>query len=196
MGANSSSGSGSSSSSSSGGASGGASGNSEREAPGSFGVRVSNSLLETNNSQPVGGAGGGSETQLTQDETAALRQQAFQQGMEYAARQLSQTQVAREASRQQDDLAALEMANDEKQRKLAATIDALHEREYRPPMQPMACAEERQNLLECYRTHRDAPAGEIVSECDRAVRALDQCALYVRQAAMAKIVPGSLPGQQ
>ena len=57
---------------------------------------------------------GGAASQLAPDEATALRQQAFQQGMEYAARQISQTQVAREATRQQDDLAALEASNEEK----------------------------------------------------------------------------------
>jgi hypothetical protein len=192
MGANSSSSS--SSAAAAAGSSGG--GGASATPEGSYGVRVSHSLMESSGAPAAAAGGGGAASNLAPDEADALRQQAFQQGMEYAARQLSESHVATEATRQQHDLVALEASNEDKQRQLTATIDALHAREYRPPMQPMACAEERQGMLECYRAHRDAPAGELVVECDAAVRALDKCALYVRQAAMAKIAPGSLPGQQ
>ena len=81
----------------------------------------------------------------------------------------------------------------DKEQELAVAIEALQKREYRAPIQPMGCKDEREAVTLCYRANKGKAAGQIVVNCEQVVRDLDLCANLVRKAAMAKIVPGSLP---
>ena len=55
----------------------------------------------------------------------------------------------------------------------------------------MGCKEEREAALECYRSVRGVPPGEVVFACQRVVRDLDKCAVLMREASLAKISPSS-----
>ena len=57
---------------------------------------------------------------------------------------------------------------------------------------PMACKEEREAALTCYRETRGRSAGEVVTACQQVAADLDKCATLVREAAMVKIVAGAL----
>ena len=59
----------------------------------------------------------------------------------------------------------------------------------------MRCKDERAAVLECYRGKRDASSGEIVFACRQLVADLDRCAALAREAAIAKVVPNSLPDE-
>ena len=50
---------------------------------------------------------------------------------------------------------------------LSAQVEALHEREYRPPFNPRACTEQRAAVLECYQRMSGQPAGEVCSALRR-----------------------------
>lgn len=156
---------------------------------GFFGVRISKALAEGAGPEKaaVGYPPPPSEGQAQQDE---LLRHAFEQGVQYATQELAQ-QRQQEAHKEQ--MASADATNDDKQRALTAAIDALHAREYRPPMQPMGCKEEREAVLQCYRALSGAPAGELVAQCDQAVRSLDKCANAARQAAMGKVDSCALP---
>ena len=62
----------------------------------------------------------------------------------------------------------------------------------RAPVKPLACKEEREAALLCYREARGASAGEVVTRCQVVADELDKCAALVRDAAMSKIVSGAL----
>ena len=62
----------------------------------------------------------------------------------------------------------------------------------RAPVKALACKEERQAALECYKATREGSAGEVARACQRIVDDLDLCATRVREAAMVKIVAGSI----
>ena len=55
---------------------------------------------------------------------------------------------------------------------LSAQVEALHEREYRPPFNPRACTEQRAAVLECYQRMSGQPAGEVCSALRRRPSAL------------------------
>ena len=50
-------------------------------------------------------------------------------------------------------------------------------------------------MLACYRKAEGLPPGEAVALCQRACDELDKCATIVREAAMAKVVAGSLSSE-
>ena len=105
-----------------------------------------------------------------------------------------QAQQADEIHRHQAaQLSALEASNAEKEAALAGRIEELKNRDYRPPLQPMQCKDEREAVLACYRANRGATAGDLVFACQPHVVELEKCATLLREAAIAKIVPGSLP---
>ena len=119
-------------------------------------------------------------------------QRAFNQGAEYAAEQLRQQQVEQEAGRRQQLLEDLEASNAEAARKLRERTDTLQKREYRAPAQPLACKDERQATLLCFRETRGAEPGEIVTKCQQVAEELERCAAMVRAASTSKIVAGVL----
>ena len=83
-------------------------------------------------------------------------------------------------------------ANEAQAVDLRARIEALQKREYRAPVMPMACKEEREAALLCYQRTRGAAAGEVAFACQQAADDLERCASLVREAAMVKIAAGSL----
>ena len=157
---------------------------------GKFGVRISPALIESTHAasggQVIGQAVDGAVT-LSPEEHNEMLQRAFQEGADYAAAQL----VQRQAPERENILAQLAEQNEGKMQALAARIEELKNREYRPPSAPMGCKEEREAVLQCYRANR-ASSSELVYACSRVVQDLDKCATAVRGATMAKIVPGSL----
>ena len=62
-------------------------------------------------------------------------------------------------------------------------------------MTALACKEERQAALACFRESKGNAPGEIVLKCQQAADDLDRCATLVREAAVSKIVAGSLNAQ-
>jgi len=168
---------------------------SKEEAPpeaaaGGFSVRMTPELLQrasessANTEAPVTTTRGEIEEQL---------QLAFQQGAEYAVGVMRQ-QAAEEGSKGAG--AQIADARDESARREAeinAKVEALHEREYRPPFNPRACTEQRAAVLECYQRMSGQPAGETVFACEAAVNKFVECADFVRTANIEKIVPNSLP---
>ncbi len=136
----------------------------------------------------------GSVTLSPQERDEQL-QRAFQQGVEHAERRLGEQDLSREASALQGQLASQEAQNEEQQRALAQRIEELQRREYRAPIKPMGCQEERAAMLACYRKAEGLPPGEAVALCQRACDELDKCATIVREAAMAKVVAGSLSSE-
>ena len=52
--------------------------------------------------------------------------------------------------------------------------------------------EERQAALVCFRETRGQSPGEIVSKCQQVADELERCSVLVREAALSKIVAGSL----
>lgn len=159
----------------------------EPEREGSYTVRVSPSLMQSSK--------GDSETiennAATPVPSNEMLQRAFQQGAEHAAQHFAQQQV----EQKQEKLAAMQRANEESGASLAEKIEALHKREYRAPVGTMACQDERDAVLMCYRKTHGLAAGEVVFTCHQAVRDLDLCATLVREAAMAKISSGDFPGK-
>ena len=156
------------------------------EQPSGFGVRMTPGLMQN--------AGVGKEAP-TSGETAVSSddlQRAFQQGAEYATQQLMQQQAGRESELREKHLEMLGDSNDRQEGLLRERIEALHKREYRPPVQPMGCTEERDAVLACYRSARGAPPGDVLSACQRSVSDLDKCSVLLREAAVAKVVPQSL----
>ena len=71
-------------------------------------------------------------------------------------------------------------------------IEALQQREYRAPVTTLACKEEREAALACYRGAKGGTPGDIVMQCARVTDALDKCAAVVRDASMSKIIAGSV----
>ena len=59
-------------------------------------------------------------------------------------------------------------------------------------MQALACKDERQAALECYKASQGGSAGDVARACQQVVEDLDRCAVLVREAAMSKIVAGSI----
>ena len=51
----------------------------------------------------------------------------------------------------------------------------------RAPVKALACKEERQAALECYKATREGSAGEVARACQRIVDDLDLCATRVRE---------------
>jgi hypothetical protein len=119
-------------------------------------------------------------------------QRAFEQGVEYAQQQMQQQQAESDSAVREQQLGSQQQDNDERSRALASRIDELQQREYRAPMKPMACKEERSAMLACYKTTQGAPPGEVVCACQAAAEELEKCAALARQAALAKVVPGSV----
>ena len=62
----------------------------------------------------------------------------------------------------------------------------------RAPVKPLACKEEREAALICYRGARGGAPGDVVLQCQKVADELDKCAALVREAAMSKIVSGAL----
>ena len=62
----------------------------------------------------------------------------------------------------------------------------------RAPVTALACKEERQAALMCFRESKGMASGEVVLKCQQAADDLERCASLVREAAMSKIVAGSL----
>ena len=156
---------------------------------GTFGVRFSPDLLDGAAGQLPAGAAAAPSGSEAQDQL----QSAYQQGLEHGA-QAQQAQQADEIHRHQAaQLSALEASNAEKEAALAGRIEELKNRDYRPPLQPMQCKDEREAVLACYRANRGATAGDLVFACQPNVVELEKCATLLREAAIAKIVPGSLP---
>jgi len=153
-----------------------------------FGVRMTPALLQSTGAQPAGAH----TAQEGADDRSEIVRQAFQQGAEYAAGQLMQQQASLEAQQRQDELEYKKRENEQGERLLRERIEELHAREYRAPVQPMGCKEEREAALECYRNARGVPAGEVVFTCQRAVRDLDKCASLMREASLAKIASPNL----
>jgi len=79
-----------------------------------------------------------------------LSQRVLHTGADYAAAQLAQQQ----APERENILAQLAEQNEGKMQALAARIEELNNREYRPPSAPMGCKEEREAVLQCYRANR------------------------------------------
>ena len=79
-----------------------------------------------------------------------LSQRVLHTGADYAAAQLAQQQ----APERENILAQLAEQNEGKMQALAARIEELKNREYRPPSAPMGCKEEREAVLQCYRANR------------------------------------------
>ena len=71
--------------------------------------------------------------------------------------------------------------------KLSSTLALPH----RAPVKPLACKEEREAALACYRQSRGGAPGDIVANCAQVSDELEKCAALVREAAMSKIVAGS-----
>jgi len=153
--------------------------------PEGFGVRMTPALLQ---SSGVTGEHAQAKAEQTYDRDELARQ-AFQQGAEYAAQQLMQQQAELEAQARQQQLEASRQANEEQEVQLRGRIEELHKREYRAPIQPMGCKEEREAALECYRASRGAPPGSVVFACQQAARDLDKCATLMREASLAKLAP-------
>lgn len=86
----------------------------------------------------------------------------------------------------------MQQANDEHERLLRERIEALQQREYRAPVTTLACKEEREAALACYRGAKGGTPGDIVMQCARVTDALDKCAAVVRDASMSKIIAGSV----
>ena len=129
------------------------------------------------------------------EQTAVANEQlqyAFQQGVEYAQRQLAQQQVQMTGAAREQRTIDLKTENEEREAMLRERIDALQKREYRAPVKALACKEEREAALSCFREVRGATAGEIVTKCQQVTDDLERCAILVREAAMSKIVAGSL----
>ena len=92
-------------------------------------------------------------------------QSAYQQGLEHGA-QAQQAQQADEIHRHQAaQLSALEASNAEKEAALAGRIEELKNRDYRPPLQPMQCKDEREAVLARCQVNRGATAGDLVFAC-------------------------------
>ena len=62
-------------------------------------------------------------------------------------------------------------------------------------MTALACKEEREAALACFRETKGKAPGEIVFKCQQVTDDLDRCAALVREAAVSKIVAGSLNAQ-
>lgn len=62
----------------------------------------------------------------------------------------------------------------------------------RAPVKALACKEERQTALLCFQEAQGGAPGEIVQKCQQAADDLERCAALVREAAMSKIVAGSI----
>ena len=122
----------------------------------------------------------------------AALQQAFQQGAEYAAQQIAEQQAEQQQAVSQLGSQQQLEANDEQERKLRERIEALQRREYRAPVQPLACKDERAAALACFRGVEGASPGEVVTQCQKMTEELDKCAALLRDASMAKILPGTL----
>ena len=144
--------------------------------------QVSNALLEK-----TGAASGGA-----QGVANPTLQQAFEQGAEYAAQAIAQQQAEQHAASRQEQLDAMQNANEQHERVLRERIEELQRREYRAPIKPLACKEEREAALACYRGARGGKPGEIVTQCQQVTDELDKCAALVRDAAMSKIIAGSM----
>ena len=155
-------------------------------APSGFNVRFTPAVLEK------AGATGGAEGAAPAAPTNEALQQAFQQGIEHAQQQLAQQLAAQEAEARAQQLEAMQDANAESDRILRERIEALQRREYRAPVKPLGCKEEREAALACYREVRGKGSGEIVTTCQQAADDLEKCAALIREAAMVKIVKGSL----
>uniref|UniRef100_A0A7S0J8I3 Uncharacterized protein n=1 Tax=Calcidiscus leptoporus TaxID=127549 RepID=A0A7S0J8I3_9EUKA len=145
---------------------------------GTFTVRMSPAFASAASGHPIAAAG-----TVVQDPAPAPPQPDVQQTLPQMT----------EAEQRQAQLSAVQAEGVRREHALAAAIDALHKREYMAPAQPMACKEEREAALECYKRFQSASSGDVVFACENAVRELDKCANLVRLAAVAKIVPGSLP---
>jgi len=156
--------------------------------PEGFGVRMTPALLQSTGTHPSQGH----TAQETVDDRSEIVRQAFQQGAEYAAGQMMQQQASLEAQQRQDELEYKKRDNEQRERLLRERIEELHAREYRAPVQPMGCKEERDAALDCYRNARGVPPGEVVFACQRAVRDLDKCASLMREASLAKIASSTL----
>jgi len=137
------------------------------------------------------GAGGEQPSEavpVTSQDSSEMMQQAYQQGAEHARRDFAEEQ----RQKRQLEIEAMQRANDEHERALRERIEVLQKREYRAPALPMACKEEREAALRCYRETRGMKPGEVVSRCHQAAEDLDKCATLVRDAAMSKIVANVL----
>ena len=121
-------------------------------------------------------------------------QRAFEHGAQYAAEQIAQRQAEAASASLQQTRDALKRANEEQEHMLRERIEALQLREYRAPVKPLSCKEERETALACYRGARVANAkpGETALACERVATELDRCAILVREAAMTKIVANAL----
>lgn len=61
------------------------------------------------------------------------------------------------------------------------------------PVMPMACKEEREAAILCFKANSGRTPGEVYFACEQVTADLDKCAALVREAAMSKVVAGSLP---
>ncbi|KAL1496611.1 hypothetical protein AB1Y20_014215 [Prymnesium parvum] len=146
-----------------------------------FGVRMTPELLNSS------GVNTSSKADAASYERDELARQAFQQGAEYAAQQLLQQQAELEAEAREQQLKAMQYMNDQQEELLRVRIEELHKREYRAPIQPMGCTDERKAALECLQSSRGAPPGQVVRACQQVARDLDKCAVLMREASLAKI---------
>lgn len=142
-------------------------------------LQVSNRLLEKT---------GGGDGQPASPEL----QRAFEQGAEFAAQQIAQQQSGQISASNQQQIEAMQAANDEHEKLLRERIEALQRREYRAPVTTLACKEEREAALACYRGAKGGQPGDIVMQCARVTDELDKCAAIVRDASMSKIIAGSV----
>lgn len=62
-------------------------------------------------------------------------------------------------------------------------------------MTALACKEERQAAIVCFRESKGDAPGDIVRKCQQVTDDLERCAALVREAAVSKIVAGSLNTQ-
>jgi len=156
-------------------------------------VRMTPALLERAADSPV------ASQQLvtaTRAEIETQLQLAFEQGAEYALAALKQQQVEERTRELEAQIVNAREETALREAEIATKVEALHEREYRPPMKPRGCKEERDMVLECYQSNRGRSPGDIVFACEVPVNKLVECAELVRLATLEKIIPGSMPPEQ
>ena len=103
---------------------------------------MTNALLESAHANGGQAAVSGGGT-ISAEQVNEIQQRAFQDGVDYAAAQHAQQQAAERES----VLSQLADQNAIKKEALAARIEELRNREYRPPTAPMGCKEERDAVM-------------------------------------------------
>ena len=104
--------------------------------------QMTNALLESAHANGGQAAVSGGGT-ISAEQVNEIQQRAFQDGVDYAAAQHAQQQAAERES----VLSQLAEQNAVKKEALAARIEELRNREYRPPTAPMGCKEERDAVM-------------------------------------------------